>query len=154
MAGCLCGRAFLSLVNLLAFYYQFWHTWVMNGLPPLPHKPLEWVGRALEELRALPAPVRRSMGFALRFAQAGVKPNNAKPLRGFKGAGVLEVIEDYDGDTYRAVYTVKLAGIVYVLHCFQKKSRKGIETPKQTIALIHQRLRAAETMHKERNEKP
>ena len=58
------------------------------------------------------------------FAQAGVKPDNVKPLRGFKGAGVLEVVEDYDGDTYRTAYTVKLAGVVYVLHCFQKKSKK------------------------------
>ncbi len=123
-------------------------------LPPLPHNPLEWVGRALNELMDLPAPVRRSMGFALRFAQAGVKPENAKPLKGFKGAGVLEVVEDYDGDTYRAVYTVKLAGVVYVLHCFQKKAKKGIATPKPTIDLIRQRLQAAEAMHKNRSERP
>ena len=124
----------------------------MDNIPPLPHKPLEWVGRALDELMDLPAPVRRTMGFALRFAQAGVKPDNVKPLHGFKGAGVLEVVEDYDGDTYRAVYTVKLAEVVYVLHCFQKKSKKGIATPKQTIDLIHRRLRVAEMMHKKRSE--
>ena len=93
------------------------------------------------------------MGFALLFAQAGVKPDNVKPLRGFHGAGVLEVIEDYDGDTYRAVYTVKLVGVVYVLHCFQKKSKQGIATPKATLDLIHQRLRAAESIHKERSDK-
>ncbi|MEI6232074.1 MAG: type II toxin-antitoxin system RelE/ParE family toxin [Planctomycetota bacterium] len=122
----------------------------MNDLPPLPHKPLEWVGRALDELMALPSPVRHRMGFALRFAQAGVKPDNAKPLHGFNGAGVLEVVEDHDGDTYRAVYTVKLAGVVYVLHCFQKKSKKGIATSKQTIDLIHQRLRVAEAIHAKR----
>jgi phage-related protein len=75
----------------------------MDDLPPLPHKPLEWVGRALDELRALPAPVRRSVGFALRFAQAGVRPRHVKPLKGFAGAGVLEVVEDYDGSTFRAV---------------------------------------------------
>lgn len=126
----------------------------MDEIPPLPHKPLEWVGRALDELMALPAPVRRSMGFALRFAQGGVRPDHVKPLKGFKGAGVLEAVENYDGDTYRAVYTVKLAGVVYVLHCFQKKSKKGIATPKPTIDLIHQRLRAAEAMHKKRNERP
>jgi phage-related protein len=126
----------------------------MDEIPPLPHKPLEWVGRGLDELMALPAPVRRSMGFALRFAQGGVRPDHVKPLEGFKGAGVLEAVENYDGDTYRAVYTVKLAGVVYVLHCFQKKSKKGIATPKPTIDLIHQRLRAAEAMHKKRNERP
>lgn len=81
-----------------------------------------------------------------------MKPDNVKPLQGFKGAGVLEVVEDYDGDTYRAVYTVKLAEVVYVLHCFKKKSKKGIATPKQTIDLIHQRLRVAEMMHKKRSE--
>jgi phage-related protein len=66
---------------------------------------------------ALPLPVRRAVGYALRFAQAGVKPDHVKPLKGFKGAGVLEVMEDYDGDTYRAVYTVKLAGVVYRCLC-------------------------------------
>ena len=126
----------------------------MNEIPPLPHKPLEWVGSALEELMGLPEPVRRVVGYALRFAQAGVKPDNVKPLQGFSGAGVLEVIENYDGDTYRTVYTVKLAGVVYVLHCFQKKSKRGTETPKQTIDLIHQRLRTVEAMHKKRSEKP
>ena len=120
----------------------------MNSLVPLHDKPLKWVGRALDELMALPVPVRRRMGFALRFAQGGVKPDNVKPLKGFTGAGVLEVVEDFDGNTYRAVYTVRFASAVYVLHCFQKKSKKGIATPKQTIDLIHQRLRTAETMHK------
>jgi phage-related protein len=124
----------------------------MNEIPAPPHKPLEWVGRAHDELMELPAQVRRSVGFALRFAQAGVKPDHVKPLKGFKGAGVLEVMEDHDGDTYRAVYTVKLAGIVYVLHCFQKKSKTGIATPKATIDLIRQRLRAAEAMHNQRSE--
>jgi phage-related protein len=81
-----------------------------------------------------------------------VKADYVKPLQGFKGAGVLEVIEDHDGDTYRAVYTVKLAGVVYVLHCFQKKSKSGIATPKPTMDLIDQRLRAAERIHKERSE--
>lgn len=94
------------------------------------------------------------MGFALRFAQAGVKPDSAKPLQGFGGAGVLEVMENFDGDTYRAVYTVKLAGTVYVLHCFQKKSKSGIATPKSTLALIQQRLQLAEAMHKQGSEEP
>lgn len=110
-----------------------------------------WSGSAaLEELKALPAPVQRSVGYALRFAQSGVKPDNVKPLKGFKGAGVLEVVANFDGDTYRAVCTVRLAGVVYVLHCFQKKSKSGIATPQPTIDLIHQRLRVAEQMHEKR----
>ena len=125
----------------------------MEDIPSPPHKPLEWVGPSLEELKALPEDVRRAVGYALRFAQAGVKPDNTRPLQGFNGAGVLEVIENYDGDTYRAVYTVRLAGVVYVLHCFQKKSKSGIATPKHTIELIKQRLRAAEATHAERNAK-
>jgi phage-related protein len=124
----------------------------MGDLPPPPHKPLAWVGRAHDELLDLPAAVRRAVGYALRFAQAGVMLDYVKPLKGFKGAGVLEVMEDHDGDTYRAVYTVKLAGVVYVLHCFQKKSKKGIATPRATIKLIHQRLRAAEVLHQQRSE--
>ncbi len=124
----------------------------MDDLPPPPHAPLEWVGRALDELLDLPEAVRRSMGYALRFAQAGVKPDTAKPLKGFGGAGVLEVVENHDGDTYRAVYTVKLAGVVYVLHCFQKKSKSGIATPQHTLDLIRQRLRIAEAMHNNRSE--
>ena len=122
-------------------------------LPSLPHKTLEWVGRARDEMMALPESVRRSMGFALRFAQAGVKANNVKPLHGFKGAGVLEVVEDYDGDTYRAVYTVKFAGVLYVLYCFQKKSKSGIKTPKPVMDLIQQRLGDAELLYKKRGEK-
>ncbi len=126
----------------------------MDDLPPPPHAPLEWVGRALDELLDLPEAVRRSMGYALRFAQAGVKPDTAKPLQGFGGAGVLEVVENHDGDTYRAVYTVKLAGVVYVLHCFQKKSKSGIATPQHTMDLIRQRLSVAEAIHKNRSEQP
>ncbi len=123
---------------------------MVKEIPPPPHDPLVWVGRALEELREMPEEVKRTMGYALRFAQAGEKHGNAKPLRGFKGAGVLEVIEDHDGDTYRAVYTVKFAGVVYVLHCFQKKSKKGIATPQRTMELIQRRFRAAEMLHHER----
>jgi len=123
----------------------------LDDVAPPPHKPLEWVGSSLDELRELPEVVRRAVGYALRFAQAGVKSDNTKPLQGFRGAGVLEVIENYDGDTYRAVYTVKLAGVVYVLHCFQKKSKSGIATPKPTMDLIQQRLRVAEAIHKERS---
>jgi phage-related protein len=138
----------------IAIYYYIWHISQMIDLPPPPHKPLEWIGRAHDELLALPVPIRRAIGYALRFAQAGVKPDHVKPLRGFNGAGVLEVMEDHDGDTYRAVYTVKLADVVYVLHCFQKKSKSGIGTPKPTMDLIRQRLRAAETLHQQRSTAP
>jgi phage-related protein len=92
----------------------------------------------------MPDSVIDVFGFALHQAQTGRKHDQAKPLRGFGGASVLEVVEDHMGDTYRAVYTVKIADAVYVLHCFQKKSRHGIQTPKQDIDLIHERLRAAQ----------
>ena len=83
-------------------------------------------------------------GFALHLAQSGKKHEHAKPLKGFGGAGVLEVVENYMGDTYRAVYTVKIVERVYVLHCFQKKSAKGIETPKPDMDVIRERLKAAQ----------
>jgi phage-related protein len=113
----------------------------MNNIPAPPHKPLEWVGPSLDELLEMPENVRRHMGFALRFAQAGIKHDHAKPLKGFKGAGVLEV-----------VYTVKFAGVVYVLHCFQKKAKKGIATPQATIELIKRRLKVAELAYERRSE--
>jgi phage-related protein len=86
----------------------------------------------------------------LWVAQVGSKHLSAKPLKGFKGAGVLEVVQDFDGDTYRAVYTVRLKSAVYVLHCFQKKSRKGVETPKIEMNVVMERLRAAERDERER----
>jgi phage-related protein len=92
----------------------------------------------------MPDDVVDVFGFALHLAQLGRKHGQAKPLKGFGGAGVLEVVEDHKGDTYRAVYTVKIADIVYVLHCFQKKSTKGIETPKHEMDLIRERLKAAQ----------
>ena len=93
----------------------------------------------------MPDDVVDVFGFALHLAQLGRKHGQAKPLKGFGGAGVLEVIEDHKGDTYRAVYTVKIADIVYVLHCFQKKSTKGMETPKHEMDLIRERLKAAQS---------
>lgn len=92
----------------------------------------------------MPTDVIDVFGYALHLAQTGKKHDQAKPLKGFGGAGVLEVMEDHLGDTYRAVYTVKLAEAVYVLHCFQKKSRQGIATPKQDMGLIRERLKAAQ----------
>jgi phage-related protein len=106
-------------------------------------KPIEWVGSSLKDLKTFPDEVKDEMGFALYLAQIGSKGENAKVLKGFGGAGVLEVIEDYDGDTYRAVYTVKFKNVVYVLHCFQKKSKSGSELPKQDKELINSRLQAA-----------
>jgi phage-related protein len=91
----------------------------------------------------MPEDVIDVFGFALHLAQIGKKHDQAKPLKGFGGASVLEVVEDHMGDTYRAVYTVKITEKVYVLHCFQKKSTKGIETPKHEMDLIRERLKAA-----------
>lgn len=113
-------------------------------------KNLRWVGRSLEDLRRFPAGARRNIGYALQFAQAGTKHPSAKPMRGFGGAGVLEIVEDHHGDTYRTVYTVRFAEAVYVLHAFQKKSKSGVATPKKEIDLIHNRLRLAEDDHKGR----
>lgn len=92
----------------------------------------------------MPDEVQDTMGFALYQAQTGTKPELAKPLKGFGSAGVLEVVEDWHGDAYRAVYTIKFPQAVYVLHCFQKKSVKGIQTPKPDLDKIHVRLKAAE----------
>jgi phage-related protein len=108
-----------------------------------PRKPLKWVGSAKRDLDAMPEDVKDIFGHALDLAQAGSKHPDAKPLAGFGSAAVLEVVEDYRGDTYRAVYTVKFASWVYVLHCFQKKSKSGIKTPKPDLDLIDRRLKAA-----------
>ncbi len=127
----------------------------MIMVPALPTiKPVVWIGSARADLRGFPEEVMDSIGFALYAAQQGGKHADAKPLRGFCGAGVLEVITDHRGDTFRAVYTVRLAGRVYVLHAFQKKSRAGIETPKAEINLIKSRLRRAEEEHAAWLERP
>lgn len=110
----------------------------------ITEKPLAWIGSSYKDLMALPADVRRHFGFALSLAQAGDKHDAAKVLKGFGGAGVLEVVEDDADGTYRAVYTVKFAEAVFVLHCFQKKSKRGIETSKKDLDLVRERLRVAE----------
>ena len=107
-------------------------------------KPIEWIASSKKDLIAMPDPVQDNFGFALYQAQIGEKHDDAKPLKGFKGSGVLEIVDDFDGDTYRAVYTVRFAEVVYVLHVFQKKSKRGIATPKQDIELIEQRLKTAQ----------
>lgn len=111
-------------------------------------KPVEWIGSSRDDLREFPEDVQQIMGFALYRAQLGKKHPDAKPLKEFKGAGVIEIVENFDGDTYRAVYTVKFEGIVYVLHAFQKKSNQGIATPKQDIDLIESRLKRAKEHYK------
>jgi len=107
-------------------------------------KPIFWVASSKKDLRALPRSVQDVFGYALHLAQTGRKHDQAKPLKGFGSAGVLEVVEDFRSDTYRAAYTVKFGDAVYVLHCFQKKSSHGIGTPKPDIDLIRERLKAAE----------
>lgn len=116
---------------------------------PLHEKPLEWIGSSYKDLMALPVDVRRIFGFALSLAQTGDKHDSAKVLKGFGGADVLEVIEDDVGGTYRAVYTVKFSEAVFVLHCFQKKSKRGIATPKEDMDIVHARLKLAEAYVKE-----
>ena len=113
-------------------------------------KSLIWIGSTRRDLRKFPEDVRRVFGFTLHLAQKGDKHLDAKPLRGFCGAGVLEVVEDFDGSTYRAVYTVKFAGVVYALHAFQKKAIRGIAIPKQEIELVRKRLRSAEDDYRAR----
>ncbi len=103
-------------------------------------KPLHFVGSSQKDIRNFPPPVRREAGFAIHVAQDGGKAINAVPLVGFSGAHVLEVVINEDGNTYRAVYTVKFEDAVYVLHAFQKKSKKGCETPRPDIALIRKRF--------------
>ena len=115
----------------------------------LTPKPLHFVGDSDRHLQDFPKEVRSVIGQALWAAQLGKKHPDAKPLKGFTGASVLEVVSDYDTDTYRGVYTVKLAGVVYVLHTFQKKSKRGIQTSKQDATLIRQRLKTAEQHYQE-----
>jgi len=110
-------------------------------------KPVRWIGSSRDDVRNFPEPVRLRIGGALWEAQIGRKAPWAKPLKGFGGSSVLEILDDHDGDAYRAVYTVRLAGVVYVLHAFQKKSKRGIATPRLEIALIQQRLKRAEEDH-------
>jgi len=112
-------------------------------------KPLEWIASSYKDLMALPPDVRRRFGFALSLAQMGDQDDAAKVLKGFDGAGVLQVVEDDAGGTYRAVYTIKFVEAVFVLHCFQKKSKTGIATPKADMDIIRARLKVAETMAQE-----
>lgn len=119
-------------------------------MPDPPIKPCFFVGSSRKDLSSLPVEVRSAFGHALHEAQCGLEPSIAKALKGFGGRSVLELIEDHDGDTYRAVYTARFPGAIYVLHCFQKKAKSGIATPQHDIDLIRARLRAAEAHHRAR----
>ena len=113
---------------------------------PRPVTPLRWIASSRKDFREFPGEVQDSFGFALFLAQTGQHPQRAKPLRGL-GSGVVELMDDHDGDTYRAVYTVRFEAAIYVLHAFKKKSKRGIKTPSQDIDLIRQRLKAAQAHH-------
>ena len=112
-------------------------------------KPALFMGSSRDDIREFPEEVRRVMGVAINDAQNGAEHPNVKALHGFGGRGVLEIVDDHDGDTYRAVYTVKFSGAIYVLHGFQKKSKKGGQTPKHDIDVVKLRLRAAEAHYRE-----
>jgi phage-related protein len=113
---------------------------------PPQAKPLYWVGSSKKDLLALPETVVHVFGYALYLAQTGKKHDQAKPMKGFGSAGVLEIFEDWEGNTYRAIYTVRFVESVFVLHVFQKKSKRGVATPKRELDLIRERWKAAERM--------
>lgn len=119
---------------------------MLNEKTPAPteEKPLRFIGSSRKDIQALPKFVRRAFGLAFQDAQIGEKHPAVKPLKGFGGAGVLEVVEDWSGGSYRAVYTVRFASIVYVLHVFQKKSKSGVQTPPRDLEKIRTRLKDAE----------
>jgi len=106
-------------------------------------KPVRWIGSTYNDWKAFPDTVQDVMGYALHLAQSGKKANNAKPMKGFKGATVFEIVDAYDGNTWRAIYTLQFKDVIYVLHVFQKKSKRGITTPKVDIDLIKHRLKLA-----------
>src|SRR3979490_3191221 len=113
-------------------------------------KPVTWVGTSLKDLREFPEAVQDHMGYALYVAQRAGKHQDAKVLSGFGGAGVVEIIKDHRGDTFRSVYTLRYPGSVYVLHAFQKKSKTGRETPRRDMEWVKQRLREAEQIAREK----
>ena len=112
-------------------------------------KPLFWIASCKKDLLTFPADVHDVMGYALDLAQRGGKHPDAKPLKGYKGSGVLEIVDDYDGDTYRGIYTVRFDGAVYALDAFQKKSPKGIGTAQVDLDRIKRRLKRAEEYYAE-----
>jgi phage-related protein len=121
----------------------------MTREPAPGEKPLFWIGSSIKDITRFPSEVQRTVGFALSAAQYGGKHPSAKPWKG-EGSGVLEVVKDHDGDTFRAIYTVRFAHAVYVLHAFQKKSLRGIATRKSDIDLVKERLKIAQRDYEER----
>ncbi|MBW7922327.1 MAG: type II toxin-antitoxin system RelE/ParE family toxin [Rubellimicrobium sp.] len=115
-------------------------------------KPCLWVAGSRDDMRAFPDRVKRDMGAALMYAQAGGRSGSARQLKGL-GPGVVEIVENHDGDTYRCVYLLRLKGVIYVLHAFQKKSKTGIRTPQKDVDLIRSRIRLAEEDHRTRERK-
>jgi phage-related protein len=118
---------------------------------PKRHKSVHFVGTSRKDLKALPKGARAVFGFAILLAENGMKHPDAKPMAGFGGAGVLEVVEDLDGDAYRAVYTVQFGSTVYVLHAFKKKSKVGSKTPPRDMELILKRFKEAEEHYKQKH---
>lgn len=125
------------------------YTFSGNIHVPEPNRPLYWMGGSKKDLMGFPSGVRQFFGHALDFAQRGDRHDAVKVLKGFGGAGVLEVVKDDRFGSYRAVYTVKFEQAVFVLHCFSKKSKRGIETPKADMDLIRLRLKEAQAMAKD-----
>ena len=118
-------------------------------LGPSREKPLHWVASAKRDYLRFPAEVQDEMGYALGLAQLGARHPNAKPWKR-EGPGILEIVEDHRGDTYRAVYAVRFADVVYVLHAFQKKSKQGIKTPQADVEAIKERLKRAQSDYESR----
>jgi phage-related protein len=114
----------------------------------MSERKVDWVGSSRKDLRRFPERAKQDIGYALYEAQRGHKPKIAKPLKGFGGAGILEIVENFAGDTYRAVYAIKFKKVIYVLHCFQKKSKHGIKTLQKDIELIKRRMKWAEEDYK------
>lgn len=112
-------------------------------------KPIVWIGSSRRDLKAFPKQVRSDIGQALYTAQMGETDPAAKPLKGFGGASVMEIIDRHDTNTYRAVYTVQFSNVIYVLHVFQKKSKRGIATPQKDIELIRRRLAEAQRLYRQ-----
>ncbi len=123
-----------------------------SPVPSVPLKPLYWIASSLKDLKAMPVALQKAFGTALRSVQLGGTPQTAMPLKGFGGGGVLELVEDYERGTYRAVYTVSFPGVVYVLHVFQKKSKRGIATPRHDIELVQSRYGLARDHYRTREQ--
>lgn len=121
---------------------------VKANLRPSHEKTLNWVGSSKKDYLDFPADVQADMGYALGLAQLGGRHPHTKIWKG-EGPGVLEIVEDFRGDTYRAIYTVRFLGVVYVLHAFQKKSKTGIKTPQEDVNLVHERLKRAQQDYEE-----